>query len=178
MSTNDILRKYLDILSEDEAPATTTPAANAPTGEVPTIAPYQGKGSIKKVIEAVKEFQQEVGIEPADGNITPRTLAEILSQSGTLGKEDMAKLKAGVDQQSADQETEPVSEGVDGQGHSKHDQLTDKAALHLGYAHGLQGHEHQCPHSVGTSAHSHYSHGFNEGLKECGMGKIWTNPAF
>jgi hypothetical protein len=178
MSTNDILRKYLDILSEEEAPAATAPAATAPTGEIPTIAPMDGKGSIKKVMEAVKEFQQEVGIDPADGIINPRTLAEILSQSGTLGKDEVAKLKAGANQQATEKEGEPVSEGVDGQGHSKHDQLTDKAALHLGYAHGLQGHEHQCPHGVGTSAHSHYSHGFNEGLKECGMGKIWTNPAF
>lgn len=176
MSTNDILRKYLDILNEDEAPAATTPTPDAPSGEVPTIAPLQGKGSIKKVIEAVKEFQQEVGIEPADGVINPQTLASILSQSGALGKEDMAKLKAGHEQ-SAETETDPVTEGA-GQGSSKHDQLTDKAALHLGYAHGLQGHEHQCPHGVGTSAHSHYSHGFNEGLKECGMGKIWTNPTF
>jgi hypothetical protein len=177
MSTNDILRKYLDILNEDEVPATTTPTAPAPTGEVPTIAPMEGKGSIKKVIESVKEFQQEVGIEPADGVINPRTLAEILSQSGTLGKDEVAKLKAGAEQQSTEKETDPVTEGA-GHGSSKHDQLTDKAALHLGYSHGLQGHEHQCPHGVGTSAHSHYSHGFNEGLKECGMGKIWTNPSF
>lgn len=167
MSTNDILRKYLDILNEDEATATAgatpAPAQAGPTGEVPTIAPLQGKGSIKKVIEAVKEFQSEVGIE-ANGVITPRTLAEILSQSGTLGKEEQAKLQAGADAQPT---AEPVSEGVEGRG--KHDMLTDKAALHLGYAHGLMGEEHSCSHPVGSSAHSHYAHGHQEGLKECGV---------
>lgn len=167
MSTNDILRKYLDILNEDDATApadaTAIPAQAGPTGEVPTIAPVQGKGSIKKVIEAVKEFQEEVGITP-DGVITPRTLAEILSQSGTLGKEEEAKLRAGAE---ASGTAEPVSEGVEGRG--KHDMLTDKASLHLGYAHGLMGEEHSCIHPVGSSAHSHYAHGHQEGLKECGV---------
>lgn len=168
MSTNDILRKYLDILNEGEvapaAPAATTePVTDNPSDQI-TYAPATGKGSIKKVIEAVKEFQQEVGISP-DGVINPQTLAEILSQSGTLGKDEMAKLKAGVEQQ-PDAEAGVVAEGLEGRG--KHDMLTDKAALHMGYAHGLMGETHQCVHPVGSSAHSHYAHGHQEGLKECG----------
>ena len=172
MSTNDILRKYLDILNEDGAaqPAA-APVTDSPSDQI-TYAPPQGKGSIKKVIEAVKEFQQEVGIE-ADGVITPRTLAEILSQSGTLGKDELSKLKAG-------EEASPgvVSEAVEGR--SKQDMIADKAALHLGYAHGLMGESHQCSHPVGTSAHSHYAHGHQEGLKECGTftaGQPATSPS-
>jgi hypothetical protein len=161
MSTNDILRKYLDILNESEvAPA---PVTDNPSDQI-TYAPPTGKGSIKKVIEAVKEFQEEVGITP-DGVISPRTLAEILSQSGAMGKEEIEKLKAGAEQSSS-QNAEVVAEGTEGRG--KHDMLADKAALHLGFAHGLMGEGHQCPHGVGTSAHSHYCHGHQEGLKECG----------
>ena len=161
MSTNDILRKYLDILNESEVAQ--APVTDNPSDQI-TYAPPTGKGSIKKVIEAVKEFQEEVGIT-LDGVISPRTLAEILSQSGSMGKEEMEKLKAGAEQ-SASQNAEVVAEGTEGRG--KHDMLADKAALHLGFAHGLMGEGHQCPHGVGTSAHSHYCHGHQEGLKECG----------
>jgi len=170
MSTNDILRKYLDILNESDAAPAAAPVTDNPSDQI-TYAPPTGKGSIKKVIEAVKEFQQEVGIE-ADGVITPRTLAEILSQSGSMGKEEMEKLQA-----PAEQDTEVVAEGIEGRG--KHDMLADKAALHLGFAHGLMGEAHQCAHPVGTSAHSHYAHGHQEGLKECGVlgGASPTMPA-
>jgi hypothetical protein len=164
MSTNDILRKYLDILNESDAATAAAPVTDNPSDQI-TFAPQQGNGSIKKVIEAVKEFQEEVGIAPADGVINPRTLAELLSQSGTMGKEEAEKFKAGAKDQSA-ADSEVVAEGIEGRG--KHDMLADKAALHLGFAHGLMGEGHQCPHGVGTSAHSHYCHGHQEGLKECG----------
>jgi hypothetical protein len=175
MSTNDILRKYLDILNESDAAPATAPVTDNPADQI-TYAPVQGKGSIKKVIEAVKEFQEEVGITP-DGVISPRTLAEILSQSGSMGKEEMEKLKAGAaEQPAATADSEVVAEGTEGRG--KHDMLSDKAALHLGYAHGLMGEGHQCAHPVGTSAHSHYAHGHQEGLKECGgMGGQMAAPA-
>lgn len=176
MSTNDILRKYLDILNESDATTAAAPVTDNPADQI-TYAPPTGKGSIKKVIEAVKEFQEEVGIAP-DGVITPRTLAEILSQSGAMGKEEMEKLKAGTEQQPAATEQEPavVAEGIEGRG--KHDMLSDKAALHLGFAHGLMGEAHQCAHPVGSSAHSHYAHGHQEGLKECGLlGGGSTMPA-
>jgi hypothetical protein len=162
MSTNDILRKYLDILNESDAAPATAPVTDTPSDQI-TFAPRQGNGSIKKVIDAVKEFQKEVGIE-ADGVINPRTLAELLSQSGTMGKEEAEKFKAGAQQGS--QDAEVVAEGTEGRG--KHDMLADKAALHLGFAHGLMGEAHQCSHPVGSSAHSHYAHGHQEGLKECG----------
>jgi hypothetical protein len=160
MSTNDILRKYLDILNESDAAPAVAPVTDNPADQI-TYAPPAGNGSIKKVIEAVKEFQEEVGIAP-DGVITPRTLAEILSQSGAMGKEEMEKLKAAP----AEQDPAVVAEGIEGRG--KHDMLADKAALHLGFAHGLMGEAHQCAHPVGSSAHSHYAHGHQEGLKECG----------
>lgn len=179
MSTNDILRKYLDILKEDEekqqtpAPTQSTDEPAASTGADKsslTIAPLKGPGSIKEVIEAVKGFQSSIGLE-ASGIIDPKTLAEILSQSGTYGREEAEKLKAGVGQDS--EEKEPVAEGMESsEGSSKHDQLHDKAALHLGYAHGLLKHPHQCPHNVGTSAHSHYCEGHRKGLEECG--DAWT----
>ena len=166
MSTNDILRKYLDILNEaTEAPAEIT--AN-PSDQI-TYAPQAGKGSIKEVIEAVKDFQSSIGKEPT-GIIDPATLAEILSQSGTMAKDEMAKLQAGQDTSKAPEPTdsnEPIAEGINGT--SKQDMVADKAALHMGYAHGLMGGSHDCSHPVGSSAHSHYCHGHNEGLKECGM---------
>lgn len=170
MSTNVILRKYLDILNEAED--VKNQAASEPVagdGAMPdpqeqiTYAPVKGEGSIKEVIEAVKKFQGAVGLEET-GVIDPKTLAEILSQSGQLGKEEMAKLSAGAKEAET---TEPVAEGLEGRG--KHDMISDKAALHLGYAHGLMGEMHQCAHPVGSSAHSHYSHGHHEGLKECGV---------
>lgn len=166
MSTNDILRKYLDILNEDDGsvaqPAAGDGAMPDPAAHV-TYAPQQGAGSIKEVIEAVKNFQGAVGLEET-GVIDPKTLAEILSQSGQMGKEEVQKLTAGHDEA---QTTAPVAEGIEGRG--KHDMLADKAALHLGYAHGLMGEAHQCAHPVGTSSHSHYAHGHQEGLKECGV---------
>lgn len=181
MSTNDILRKYLDILKEDEDKATaqasseptSEPTASAPADKSSlTVAPLKGPGSIKAVIEAVKSFQSSIGME-ANGIIDPKTLAEILSQSGTYGREEAEKLKAGAGQ--GEESPEPVSEGIDpSEGSSKHDQLHDKAALHLGYAHGLLSHPHQCPHNVGTSAHSHYCEGHRKGLEECGG--AWTAP--
>lgn len=170
MSTNDILRRYLDILNEDEQP---TPAMPSPDGQV-TYAPQSGTGSISDVMEAVKAFQKSVGLEET-GLLDPKTLAEILAQSGRLGKEEAAKLNAGA--QSAEPKPEEMAEGM-GTGSSKQDQLHDKAALHLGYAHGLLGGEHQCSHGVGTSGHSHYCHGHNEGLKECGMGRMAPTSGF
>lgn len=166
MSSNDILRKYLDILNEG-AEATAEPVAGdgampEPQSQI-TYAPVQGEGSIKAVIEAVKNFQGAVGLEET-GVIDPKTLAEILSQSGQLGKSEVQKLQAGHEESQA---TQPVAEGLEGRG--KHDMLADKAALHLGYAHGLMGEAHQCVHPVGSSAHSHYAHGHQEGLKECGV---------
>ena len=166
MSTNDILRKYLDILNE----GTDAPAADVtanPADQI-TYAPHGGKGSIKEVIEAVKDFQTSIGKEPT-GVIDPATLAEILSQSGTMAKDEMEKLKAGQEPatQSTTDATAPIAEGMNGT--SKQDMMADKAALHMGYAHGLMGGSHECSHPVGSSAHSHYCHGHNEGLKECGM---------
>ena len=185
MSTNDILRKYLDILKEDDDKAPSQ-ANSEPTSEPSepsaapadksslTVAPLKGPGSIKGVIEAVKSFQSSIGME-ANGVIDPKTLAEILSQSGTYGREEAEKLKAGAGQGEEEKTSEPVAEGVDpSNGSSKHDQLHDKAALHLGYAHGLLSHPHQCPHNVGTSAHSHYCEGHRKGLEECGQ--AWTAP--
>ena len=168
MSTQDILRKYLDMLNE--APdADPTDVTATPSDQI-TYAPESGKGSIKSVIEAVKDFQTSIGKEPT-GIIDPSTLAEILSQSGTMAKDEMAKLQAepaaGASEPSA--EPAPIAEGMDGHGTSKNDMLADKAALHLGYAHGLMGNGHECSHPVGSSCHSHYAHGHNEGLKECGM---------
>ena len=160
MSTNDILRKYLDIL--DEAPEATADITANPADQI-TYAPQTGKGSIKDVIEAVKDFQASIGKEPT-GIIDPATLAEILSQSGTMAKDEMAKLKAGSEPADA---TAPIAEGMNGL--NKQDMIADKAALHMGYAHGLMGSSHDCSHPVGSSSHSHYCHGHNEGLKECGM---------
>jgi hypothetical protein len=164
MSTNDILRKYLDILNE--APEAQADITANPADQI-TYAPQAGKGSIKEVIEAVKDFQTSIGKEPT-GVIDPATLAEILSQSGTLAKDEMEKLKAGQDtsQEPADA-TAPIAEGMNGV--NKQDMMSDKAALHMGYAHGLMGGGHDCSHPVGSSSHSHYCHGHNEGLKECGM---------
>lgn len=164
MSTNDILRKYLDILNE--GPETPADDITANPADQITYAPQTGKGSIKKVIEAVKEFQTSVGKEPT-GIIDPATLAEILSQSGTMAKDEMAKLQAGQDTSAPADTTAPIAEGMNGT--SKQDMAADKAALHMGYAHGLMGSGHDCSHPVGSSAHSHYCHGHNEGLKECGM---------
>lgn len=161
MSTNDILRKYLDILNESEAAPATAPTDN-PADQI-TYAPETGKGSIKEVIEAVKDFQSSIGKDPT-GIIDPSTLAEILSQSGTMAKDEMAKFQT---EPAAADSAAPIAEGMNGV--NKQDMLADKAALHMGYAHGLMGSCPECEHPVGSSAHSHYKHGQTEGLKECGM---------
>ena len=166
MSTQDILRRYLDILNEGDEKPTTDKPASAETSDIAdpsqiTYAPPKGKGSIKSVIQAVRDFQESVKL-PVTGLIDPKTLAEILSQSGTMGQDEIEKLQAGEAEKS-----DVVAESA-AMGSSKQDQLMEKAALHLGYAHGLMGHDHQCPHAVGTSAHSHYAHGHQLGLKECG----------
>jgi hypothetical protein len=168
MSTNDILRKYLDILAEDETkPATEpgqAPAANIDSSSLSslTYAPPKGKGSISAVKMAVGDFQESIGMKRT-GVLDPKTLAEILSQSGTIGKEEAEKLEAG-----AEQGSEQKTDIAESAGTSKQQQLMEKACLHEGYAHGLMGHEHRCSHSVGTSEHSHYCHGHQLGLKECG----------
>jgi murein L,D-transpeptidase YcbB/YkuD len=100
MSHKDILRKYLDMLNEDE----TAPKASAdemPTSDKIQIAPPKGQGSINEVITAVKNFQQASGMEPT-GRLDPKTLAELLSQSGRMGQEEMEKLQAGQEQSGAE----------------------------------------------------------------------------
>ena len=171
-STNDILRKYLDIL-EAEAPMAD---ANAmPSADKIQIAPPKGQGSINEVMTAVKNFQEAAGMKPT-GLLDPKTLAEILSQSGRMGKDEVAKLQAGSEQ---GQEPAPTNESVGTlaeniEAGDRHQVLLNKAALHEGYSQGLRGHDCMCPHSVGTSEHSYHLHGHGLGLKECGG--IWTKP--
>ena len=169
MSQKDILRKYLDILNEDDS-AKTDPVGEMPTADKIQIAPPKGQGSINEVMTAVKNFQQASGME-ATGLLDPKTLAEILSQSGRMGKEEVAKLQTGQEQQGAEvTESASISENIEAG--DRHQVLLNKAALHEGYACGLRGHEAMCPHSVGTSEHSYHLHGHGLGTKECGG--IWT----
>jgi hypothetical protein len=178
MSTNDILRKYLDILKEDEekqstdapTPSTSSKPVDDSSLNSVTYAPPKGKGSINAVKAAVGDFQESIGMKRT-GLIDPTTLAEILSQSGTIGKDEAEKLQAGAEGKGSEEKTD-LAEGV---GTSKQQQLMEKACLHEGYAHGLMGHEHRCSHAVGTSEHSHYCHGHQLGLKECGGS--WTQQA-
>ena len=175
-TTPNILRKYLDIL---EAEADTTPVADKPTSgpgdssEMPSsdkiqIAPPKGQGSIQAVISAVKDFQKASGKSPT-GIIDPDTLAELLSQSGRLGRDEAEKLEKGGP---SDKEATPISENIEAG--DRHQVLLNKAALHEGYSQGLRGHECMCPHSVGTGEHSYHLHGHGLGLKECGG--VWTKP--
>jgi len=179
MSQKDILRKYLDILNEDEtAPTASAEPTSASKGEMPgadkiQIAPPKGQGSINEVMTAVKNFQEASGIKPT-GLLDPKTLAEILSQSGRMGKEEAEKLQSGQAQQKQGSEvTESTELAENIEAGDRHQVLLNKAALHEGYSQGLRGHECMCPHSVGTSEHSYHSHGHGLGLKECGG--IWTN---
>lgn len=172
MSTKDILRKYLDIL-ESEQDSTSAPSADSSNGIKPpaslVVPPTAGKGSVEAVRDALKDYQDAKGIEPADGKPTAPTIAALLSDFGGLSSSDAQKVQAGDDfAEKTMGDKEAVAEGADGMGASKQEQLTEKAALHLGYAHGLMGHDVQCPHNVGTSAHSHYMHGHNLGQKETG----------
>ena len=170
MSTNDILRKYLDILKEDEdkaqAPAS---SSDMPSSDKIQIAPPKGAGSIEAVIEAIKDFQQATGEEPADGIPRPTTMAKLLSQSGRLGRDEAKKLEQGGP---ADKEPTAIAENIEAG--DRHQVLLNKAALHEGYAQGLRGHEAMCPHAVGTGEHSYHLHGHGLGLKECGG--VWTKP--
>jgi hypothetical protein len=167
MSQKDILRRYLDILNEDDS----SPSGSSTTGEMPTadkiqIAPPKGQGSINEVITAVKNFQEASGMEPT-GRLDPKTLAELLSQSGRMGQEEMAKLQAGQEQQGSEvNESTGISENIEVG--DRQQVLLHKAALHEGYSQGLRGHECMCPHSVGTGEHSYHLHGHGLGLKECG----------
>jgi len=170
MSQKDILRKYLDMLNEDDSTPTEPSASEMPTSDKIQIAPPKGQGSITEVMTAVKNFQEASGMQ-ATGLLDPKTLAEILSQSGRMGKEEMAKLQAGQEQQGAEvNESFGISENIEAG--DRHQVLLNKAALHEGYSQGLRGHECMCPHSVGTGEHSYHLHGHGLGLKECGG--IWT----
>lgn len=169
MSTQDILRKYIDILESETPPATGGQSSGIKPPASIVVPPESGTGSVEAVVEALKDYQQAKGIEPADGKPTAPTIAALLSDFNGLSSAESKKLQAGenfADKMSSGAET--VAEGMDGMGASKQEQLTEKAALHLGYAHGLMGHDVQCPHNVGTSAHSHYMHGHNLGNKEAG----------
>ena len=172
MSQKDILRKYLDILNEDET-STAEPTASAsemPTADKIQIAPPKGQGSINEVMTAVKNFQEASGMQ-ATGLLDPKTLAEILSQSGRMGREEVAKLQAGQEEQNAEvTESTELAENIEAG--DRHQVLLNKAALHEGYSQGLRGHEMMCPHAVGTGEHSYHAHGHGLGLKECGG--IWT----
>ena len=168
MSQKDILRKYLDILTEDEtAPSEPTKTAgDMPSADKIQIAPPKGQGSIDKVMTAVMDFQRASGLK-ADGLLGPRTMAEILSQSGRMGKEEMAKLQAGQEETGAEvTESFGIAENIEAG--DRQQVLLHKAALHEGYSQGLRGHECMCPHSVGTGEHSYHLHGHGLGLKECG----------
>ena len=174
MSQKDILRKYLDILNEDDSAPTepTKTAGDMPSADKIQIAPPKGQGSINEVMTAVKNFQEASGMQ-ATGLLDPKTLAEILSQSGRMGKEEMAKLQAGQEETGAEvTESAGISENIEAG--DRHQVLLNKAALHEGYSQGLRGHEMMCPHSVGTGEHSYHAHGHGLGLKECGG--IWSNP--
>ena len=174
MSQKDILRKYLDILNEDN---TATSGPTASTSEMPTadkiqIAPPKGQGSINEVMTAVKNFQEASGMQPT-GLLDPKTLAEILSQSGRMGQEEIAKLQAGQEQSQGAEVTESTDLAENIEAGDRHQVLLNKAALHEGYSQGLRGHEMMCPHAVGTGEHSYHAHGHGLGLKECGG--IWTS---
>lgn len=177
MSQKDILRKYLDILNEDETAPVELPAdPKTPTADMPSadkiqIAPPKGQGSINEVMAAVKNFQEASGMQPT-GLLDPKTLAEILSQSGRMGKDEAAKLQAGQAQSQGAEVNESAELAENIEAGNRHQVLLNKAALHEGYSQGLRGHECMCPHSVGTSEHSYHSHGHGLGLKECGG--IWT----
>jgi hypothetical protein len=174
MSTPNILRKYLDILeAESDTSVTDKPTssssdnADMPSSDKIQIAPPKGQGSIQAVIAAVRDFQQATGDLPADGILRPGTLAELLSQSGRMGREEAEKLEKGA---SADKESTTISENIEAG--DRHQVLLNKAALHEGYSQGLRGHECMCPHAVGTGEHSYHLHGHGLGLKECGG--VWT----
>ena len=171
-SSKDILRQYLDILETDAPTADSASATAMPSADKIQIAPPKGQGSINEVMTAVKNFQEAAGMKPT-GLLDPKTLAEILSQSGRMGKDEVAKLQAGQEQgQQGAEVTESTELAENIEAGDRHQVLLNKAALHEGYSQGLRGHECMCPHSVGTSEHSYHLHGHGLGLKECGG--IWT----
>ena len=189
MAQQDILRRYLDILTEADSSqqgtadkvATPAPSNEPTTGPGTQIAPPSGSGSIQDVIKAVTAFQKTVGLNP-DGILGPKTLAAILSQSGRLGKAELEKLKqasAPTDDASqlAEEQmpmTPPMASMQDtsstapAMGETIQDTLRKKSALHHGYSEGLMARSHHgCVHESGGGEHTHWMHGYSAGLKEC-----------
>jgi hypothetical protein len=182
MAQQEILRRYLDILKEEVAPASAQPSngdSSAPKDPAVIMPPKDGQGSIQAVIKAVKDYQTTKGLV-ADGVLGPKTLAAILSDSGTMGAEQLKKLKTSDSDASMVKEddtmsnptmtaptmtapamTAPMSETIQ-------DTLRRKAALHEGYACGLMAESHHsCTHPEGSHEHLHYMHGYSKGLAEC-----------
>lgn len=160
MATQDILRKYLDILNESEAPKV---EQIADPEELVYSETAQG-GSVAQIIEAVKAFQRTVKL-PESGSLDPKTLAAIMSHSARLAEDDMptpmptsTAPTAPVNPTTAP----PMEEGT------IQDTLRRKAALHEGYAHGLLANSHhECSHPEGSHEHLHFMHGYSKGLAEC-----------
>lgn len=195
-STNDVLRKYLDILNEAEA---AKPADPAQLDTPPADAQSSGdplETSAGKIIAAVKEYQKLImsvaGKFPpnaperkvkVNGMIDPATLVAIYSHGGKglAGAE-----KTVHDLSTATDSKAPVSEDADMMSSTPapmpttmptsappmtetiQDTLRRKAALHEGYSCGLMAESHhKCVHPEGSHEHLHWHHGYSKGLAEC-----------
>jgi len=194
-STNDVLRKYLDILNEAEIPATPAPTdpaqldapATDSSGKMDPIESAAGK-----VINAVKDFQKIIssvsGKFPANaperriqtnGMIDPPTLAAIYSHGGR-GLSGSAELQKSLTTPSDADSTTMNEDDMAGtiaptetptpvpMTETIQDTIRRKAALHEGYACGLMAESHHnCTHPEGSHEHLHYMHGYSKGLAEC-----------
>ena len=195
MSNNTILRKYLDILSEDTSSKPADPSAiDAPSSD--TSAPDEGKkvpiqSLAQKVVSTVTEFQKGIqaiaGQFPANaperkvkpsGAIDPQTLVCLYAhynQAGGAGKKVANDLKTPSDEGTADN-TISENDGMMGGAAPApmpapmpitQEELEHKAELHIGYGHGLSGGSHHaCEHEPGSKKHLHWHHGYAKGAKE------------
>lgn len=196
-SSNDVLRKYLDILNEADTAKPADPAQldTPPADSAPGADPLEATAG--KIISAVKEYQKLImsvaGKFPANaperkvkvtGMIDPATLVAIYSHGG--------KGLAGAEKTVSDLSTPtdskaPVSEDYSApdvgssampaataptapapMAETIQDTLRRKAALHEGYSCGLMAESHhKCVHPEGSHEHLHWHHGYSKGLAEC-----------
>jgi hypothetical protein len=190
-STNDVLRKYLDILNEAEA---AKPADPAQLDTPPADSQSSGdplEMTAQKIITAVKEYQKLImsvaGKFPPNaperkvkvtGMIDPATLVAIYSHGGKgLAGADktVQDLSTPSDAKAAVTEDEMMGGAMPAPAPSAppmtetiQDTIRRKAALHEGYACGLMAESHhKCVHPEGSHEHLHWHHGYSKGLAEC-----------
>lgn len=120
----------------------------------------------QSVKEAVAAYQKTKQMPNQTGDLDPMTLAEMISDSGSLRDDEAAKIQKGFEQAKSNGQAEEPALNESAMVADPKAALEHKASLHEGYSQGLRGVPVECSHEVGTPHHSHHMHGHMLGKKE------------